>query len=202
MRFITVHNTGNASLGAGARSHASYIKGDTAANTPVSWHYTVDERDIVRHIPDSEEAFHAGDGSGDGNRRSIGIEICMNSDGDLLKATDNAAMLAAELCKRYGISVENVVQHNRWNGKNCPQMLRNGRPYNWETFIAKIRAAAAPKPADGAAAVRQLAEKGRLSNPEHWLELLGKIERKEESYTRNDVRWLSDMFVKWAEDVG
>ena len=144
MRLITIHNTGNASKGAGAKSHAGYLKGDIAASLPVSWHYTVDCREIYQHLPDSEDAYHAGDGSGNGNRQSIGIEISMNSDGDLLAATDKAAELTAFLCRKHGISLENVVQHNRWNSKNCPQMLRSGRPYSWDAFIGKVRALIAP----------------------------------------------------------
>jgi len=140
VRFITIHNTGNANSGANARTHANYIKGDTAANLPVSWHYTVDELETYQHLPDTEDAFHAGDGAGIGNRQSIGIEICMNSDGDLLKATDNAVELAAMLCKKYNIPIENVVQHFNWSGKNCPQMLRMNKPYSWNTFLNKIKA--------------------------------------------------------------
>jgi N-acetylmuramoyl-L-alanine amidase len=137
--FITIHNTGNAARSAGARSHANYIKSDAAASLPVSWHYTVDDKEIIRHIPDNEDAFHAGDGAGNGNRRSIGIEICMNEGGDLRKATDNAARLTAELCKKHGIPPDKVVQHHHWSGKNCPQLLRSGRPYSWDIFIDKVR---------------------------------------------------------------
>ena len=145
IKYITIHNTGNSSKGAGAKSHASYIKGSTAVNMPVSWHYTVDDSVIYQHIPDNETAFHAGDGSGSGNAQSIGIEICMNSDGSLLKATDNAVWLTAELCRKYAIPAANITQHNRWySKKNCPQMLRAGKPYSWETFVGKVQAALTP----------------------------------------------------------
>jgi len=139
IKFITIHNTGNSNKGSGARNHANYIKGNTAANLPVSWHYTVDEFGAYQHLPDNEDAFHAGDGAGPGNRTSIGVEICMNSDGDLLGATDNAARLIATLCMKYNISPVNIVQHNRWSGKNCPQLIRAGRPYNWDIFIGKVK---------------------------------------------------------------
>jgi N-acetylmuramoyl-L-alanine amidase len=147
MKYITIHNTGNTGKGAGAKNHAGYIKGDSAANALVSWHYTVDEKDIYQHIPDTEDAFHAGDGAGDGNRKSIGIEICMNSDGDLLRATDHAAELAAFLCGKYNIPIENIVQHNHWSGKNCPQMIRVDKPYSWDAFISKVKAILSPPPA-------------------------------------------------------
>jgi N-acetylmuramoyl-L-alanine amidase len=140
MKYITIHNTGNTSKGSGARNHAIYVKGDAAANIPVSWHYTTDEKDIIQHLPDNEIAWHAGDGNnGVGNTQSIGIEICMNGDGDLMKATDNAALLTAHLCVKYNIPIQNVVQHNRWNSKNCPQMIRKNHPYDWITFIRKVQ---------------------------------------------------------------
>ena len=34
MLYVTVHETGNTSKGAGARNHANYLKGDAAANAP------------------------------------------------------------------------------------------------------------------------------------------------------------------------
>ena len=140
MKFITIHNTGNTSRGSGAKNHASFIKSDAAANVPVSWHYTTDEKDIIQHLPDNESAFHAGDGvNGTGNTQSIGIEICMNSDGDLKGATDNGALITAHLCIKYNISIQNIVQHHRWNSKNCPKMLRSSRPYDWNVFINKVR---------------------------------------------------------------
>ena len=139
MKFITIHNTGNAGRGANAKAHANYIKSDAAAERPASWHYTVDEFGAYQHLPDNEDAFHAGDGGGNGNRQSIGIEICMNSDGDLLKATDNAALLTADLCKKYGIPIQNIRQHFNWSGKNCPQMIRARKPYDWDTFIDKVK---------------------------------------------------------------
>ena len=136
--FITIHNTGNPKAGANAKAHARYLKGCT---TKTSWHYTVDDKDVYQHLPDDECAYHTGDGFGltSGNRRSIGIEICMNEDGDLLKATDNAAKLVRYLMDKHNIPVENIVQHNKWSGKNCPQMIREGKPYSWEMFISKVR---------------------------------------------------------------
>ena len=137
--YITIHNTANTSKGAGAKSHAAYLKSDAAASIPASYHYTVDDKEIYQHLPDTEDAYHAGDGSGDGNRKSIGIEICENSDGDILKATDNAAQLTAMLCKKYNIPITNVIQHNNWSGKDCPSQIRAGKPYNWNMFLNNVR---------------------------------------------------------------
>ena len=77
--YITVHNTANTAVGANAKSHASYVKNP---DTPTSWHFTVDDTEIYQHLPLNENGWHAGDGNGDGNRKSIGIEICENADGN------------------------------------------------------------------------------------------------------------------------
>jgi len=140
MLFVTVHETGNTSRGAGARNHANYLKGNDAANRPVSWHYTTDDKETYQHLPETEDAFHAGDGAGNGNRQSIGIEMCVNSDGDFLKTIDRTAVLVADICRRRNIPIENVVQHNRWSGKNCPKNIRAGRPHDWNAFISKVKA--------------------------------------------------------------
>jgi hypothetical protein len=45
----------------------------------------------------------------------------------------------ADICRRRNIPIENVRQHFNWSGKNCPQNIRAGRPYNWATFIEAVR---------------------------------------------------------------
>jgi len=137
--YVTIHNTGNSSVGANAANHAKYLKGDAANDAPVSWHYTCDKGGCYQHLPDIETAFHAGDGSGKGNTESIGIEICDNSDGNIMIATINAGILTAMLCNKYNIPITNIVQHNRWSGKNCPQQLRAGNPFSWETFVMNVK---------------------------------------------------------------
>ncbi len=113
--YITIHNTANTNRGAGAVSHGKYLSG-AGAKKAVSYHYAVDDSAIVHIIPDSENAWHAGDGAnGKGNRRSLAIEICENPESDLLRATDNAAELTAKLMRDWNIPLSNVVQHNHWN---------------------------------------------------------------------------------------
>jgi len=141
MNFITIHETGNTRAGANARAHGSYLRSDAAANRPVSWHYTTDDRETVQHLPENEDAFHAGDGSGNGNRQSIGIEICVNSDGNFRKAIERTAVLVADICRRRNISIENIRQHFNWSRKNCPQNIRAGRPITWAVFLDLVRTA-------------------------------------------------------------
>lgn len=140
-KYITIHNTANTSKGADAESHANYLQ-NSGKNSSVSYHYVVDDREAYKLLPDNEVAWHAGDGGkGTGNRQSLAIEICENVDGDLLKATDNAVELTAQLMKAHNIPLSNVVQHNKWSGKNCPARIRKSQPYDWQTFLKKVQAA-------------------------------------------------------------
>lgn len=133
--YITVHNTANTARGANAAMHARYEKNP---ETPTSWHFTVDEKEIYQHLPLNENGWHAGDGnSGTGNRKSIGIEICENSDGDFVKAVANAQWLIKKLMKEQGISLANVVPHQHWSGKYCPRKLLD----RWDSFKAGISGA-------------------------------------------------------------
>lgn len=135
-RFITIHETDNTSKGADAAAHAQYLLNGAGGRT-ASWHFTVDDKSIYQHLPTNEHGWHAGDGGGGtGNRQSIGIEICVNSDGNFNKAVQNAAWLVRKLMKDHNIPITNVVQHNRWSGKNCP---RNLRKKGWSAFIESIK---------------------------------------------------------------
>ncbi|QAW24011.1 LysM peptidoglycan-binding domain-containing protein [Bacillus velezensis] len=138
--YITVHNTANTAKGASAAMHARYEKNP---ETPTSWHFTVDEKEIYQHLPLNENGWHAGDGNrGTGNRKSIGIEICENSDGDFEKAVANAQWLIKKLMKEQGISLANVVPHKHWSGKQCPRKLLD----RWDSFEAGISGASSSSP--------------------------------------------------------
>ena len=137
---VTIHNTDNSGAGADAKAHANLLK-NSWKNKQQSWHFAVDENGAYQSIPTDDIAWHAGDGgSGKGNTQTIAIEICMNSDGDLEKATDNAAQLAAQQLKEKGLSADKLYQHHDWSGKNCPSQIRAGQPYDWSTFKSKVAA--------------------------------------------------------------
>ncbi len=139
-KFITIHETGNFSKGANAKNHSIYLKNLAIANTTyVSWHYTVDDTCAYHHIPDDEIAWHAGDGrkEGGGNMASIGIEICVNPDGDFNKSMDNAAWLTAKLLKENNLTISAVKQHHDFSGKNCPQTIREKGL--WNNFLTTVK---------------------------------------------------------------
>lgn len=141
-KWVVIHETGNSSRGADAKNHSTYLKNLAKANTTyVSWHYTVDDHEIYHHIPDNEIAYHASDGrvEGGGNMASIGIEICVNSDGNFDKARDNAAWLTAKLLKENNLTISAVKQHHDFapDGKNCPQTIRDKGL--WNNFLQAVQ---------------------------------------------------------------
>ena len=171
--FICCHDTGNESTGAGAVSHGRYLKGDAAANTPVSWHFTAGSDGIVQHLPPNESAFHAGDGAaGQGNRKSIGIEICMNSDGIRSKALLNAAELVVRLINTVPSLKpfpECMKQHYDFNGKNCPKLLRANNGKGWRDLLVTIEALLKKEePNQLEAAIQTLVKEGVIASPEYW----------------------------------
>ena len=188
--YITIHETGNYATGANAAAHASWLKSDDAAGKKISYHYTVDDHSIYQHLPDGERGYHAGDGgSGPGNAKSIGIEICVNAAGDFAQAKANAAALVRLLMQRHGIPLANVVQHNHWNGKDCPKTIR-ATAGGWEAFLALCGGEASQdKDTELEAAVDALAAAGVIDSPDRWKAL---------EYTDASVRAL---IVKMAAKV-
>jgi len=144
--YITIHQTGNTSKGANAEMHNRYVHNN--APNP-SWHFTVDDKKIYQHLPLNENGWHASDGTnGAGNRKSIGIEICVNKDGSLAKAEANAAWLAAKLIKEVNTLKPFpacMKQHYDWSKKNCPAQIR-GRKNGWANFLAAVEAHLKPAP--------------------------------------------------------
>lgn len=135
---VTIHNTDNSGSGANAKAHANLLKNSWKSKQQ-SWHFAVDEDGAYQSIPTDEIAWHAGDGgTGKGNTQTISIEICMNSDGNIEKATNNAAELAAQILKEKGLPTSALYQHHDWSGKNCPSQIRAGKPYSWSTFKNKV----------------------------------------------------------------
>lgn len=134
VEFITVHETANTSKGANAQAHANLQSKGNVRNA--SWHYTVDDHSIFQSFEDYVQCWHAGDGKGPGNTKSVAIEICVNEDGDFVQAVKNAAWLVAKLLKDHPGA--DVVQHNHWSGKNCPAQLRSGsHSITWNGFVAE-----------------------------------------------------------------
>ena len=127
----TVHNTGNASRGAGARNHYQYLHNvENSGERYVGYHFVVDDRNIIQCLPLDEVSYHCG---AQGNYNSISIEICENVDMDYKKAEENAVALIKELLRLYNIS--DIKSHRDWTGKNCPHIIL---PY-WDDFVRRCK---------------------------------------------------------------
>ncbi|WP_277680322.1 N-acetylmuramoyl-L-alanine amidase [Gracilibacillus dipsosauri] len=136
-KYITIHQTGNTSKGADAQAHARLQANGNSRSA--SWHYQVDDKEIIQSFEDSAQCWHAGDGRSTGNLNSIGIELCINSDGNYKKTLENGAELVRHLMDKYNISINNVKQHNHWSGKNCPAQIRaNKQGISWNDFLGMV----------------------------------------------------------------
>ncbi|MBM6615647.1 N-acetylmuramoyl-L-alanine amidase [Desemzia sp. RIT804] len=137
-KFITVHQTGNTSVGANAQAHANIqTNGNPRA---ASWHYSVDGKQAIQSFEDTAQLWHCGDGRGNGNLNSIGIELCINADGIYKKTLENGAELVKQLMEKYNIPIENVRQHFNWSGKNCPAQIRaNKDGIGWSDFLNMVK---------------------------------------------------------------
>ena len=154
-RYVTIHSTQNYSSSADARAHSRMLRtGSLKASKNslgyLTWHFSVDDHSIWQSLPCNEQGQHA-DYEGNGNRQSIGIEMCENRGNSRAVTLDRTAKLTALLLKEYGIPVRNVVPHGHWRmiryadgrdlgHKDCPHfLLDNSRPGpKWHAFIATI----------------------------------------------------------------
>jgi N-acetylmuramoyl-L-alanine amidase CwlA len=122
---ITIHNTSNPNKGADAEAHSRFVreKGFYVLKSGkinyVSWHFTVDDNRVIKHLPLNERGIHAGGGNG----VSIGIEVCMNKGIDQEAADVRAARLVAGLMFDLGIERANIKPHKFWTNKDCPTLL-------------------------------------------------------------------------------
>lgn len=133
--YITVHNTAN---DATAKNEIAYMINN---NNEVSFHYAVDDKEIVQGLPLDRNGWHCGDGgNGTGNRKSIGIEICYSKSGGdkFIKAEQNAVELIVHLLKERGWGIDRIKKHQDWSGKYCPHRTLD---MGWDRFIKMIETA-------------------------------------------------------------
>src|SRR5699024_7875567 len=134
-KYIVIHETANTSKGANADAHSRLQANGNSRSA--SWHYQVDDKEIVQSFSDNAQCWHAGNKSY--NQQSIGIEICVNSDGDFKKAVDNAIKLTKHLMDKYNIGADNDIQHNKASGIDCHKYLRSGSNGNtYERLKSKL----------------------------------------------------------------
>lgn len=131
--FVVVHNTAN---DASAQNEVKYM---ISNNNQVSFHFAVDDKEIVQGLPLDRNAWACGDGAnGKGNRKGIQIEICYSKNGGIRfeNAEKNAAKFIAQLLKERGWGVDKVKKHQDFSNKYCPhRTLDKG----WASFVNMIK---------------------------------------------------------------
>lgn len=135
-KYIIVHDTAGRAKGADADALYRYF------NTPganASSQYGTDDHQIIQMVPDNKRAWHAGSTNGCiTNSNTIGIEMCVNTDGDWSKTLENTIVLVKYLMNKYNIPANRVVRHFDASGKTCPEMMIVDRPQDWTYFKKQI----------------------------------------------------------------
>lgn len=130
-KALVIHWTANMNKGADAVANRNYF--ENHPENKVSAHYIVDDKQIIQCIPENEMAYHVGARqykfdavqklSSYPNNCTIGIEMCVNADGDFKKTYQNTVELAADILKRYGWGVDRLWRHYDVTGKDCPKFF-------------------------------------------------------------------------------
>ncbi|MBE7041645.1 MAG: N-acetylmuramoyl-L-alanine amidase [Ruminococcaceae bacterium] len=167
-RHIVIHTTGNKSKGANAMAHFNYWnRGEAGASAD----FVVDDKEALQ-INDYNKYYtwHCGDGKGKygiTNANSIGIEICVNSDGNFENAVENAVKLVKKLKKETGIT--KVVRHYDASRKNCPAEFSANNWAKWREFLEQVEAESFVELTEINDLVWELAERGIVTDKELWL---------------------------------
>ena len=114
---VTVHNTDWISVASGTTPAEQYTRATVNGNmNDVRVHYYVDNTCTWQNLPLTLSGWHAADGSGNGNRRTIAIECIMSGayNSTDKKSEDNCARLAAALLKQYGLGISHLYTHTHW----------------------------------------------------------------------------------------
>lgn len=127
VKGVVIHWTANEAKGANAEMHYRYFSRSTRY---ASAHYFVDDKQILRIIPENEMAYHVGSRSyktskygSYPNASMIGVEMCVNSDADFKETYKRSVWLVAHLLKKYGLGLDDLERHYDITGKNCPAMF-------------------------------------------------------------------------------
>ena len=153
---ITVHNTDWINVANNTTPAEQYTRATLNGNMgSVRVHYYVDNVCAWQNLPLTLSGWHAADGNGNGNRKTISIECIMSSaynDKDK-KSEDNCARLAAALLNKYNLDISHLYTHTHWlnvrDGKSGTiDYLNTARnPYkmcpayilpHWQTFKDKV----------------------------------------------------------------
>lgn len=145
--YVVMHYTGNTKDT--AKANANYFH--TSGNRGASAHFFVDDTSIYQSVKLRDKAWHCGTGSNSGyfhpscrNTNSVGIEMCTSGNYKVSNKTqENAAYLCAYLCKKIGITANEVdkyvLRHYDVTHKKCPAQMSGSDNKEWTEFKAKVK---------------------------------------------------------------
>ena len=135
--YIVIHDTGNKAKGANADAHFNYFNG---GNRSASADFFVDSGKVLQiNDYNAYATWHVGDGKGKygiTNQNSVGIEICVNADGNYEEAVNKAVNLTKFLMQKLNVPIERVVRHFDASRKNCPASMTEA---DWKAFKNKLK---------------------------------------------------------------
>lgn len=108
---VTIHNTEAIDVASATTMAEQYVRATVNGNmNDVRVHFYVDDICAWQMLPLTLQGWHAADGNGNGNTKTIAIEVI----GNLEKAEKNAAKLVAYLLNKYGLTTDNLYTHTYW----------------------------------------------------------------------------------------
>lgn len=149
---VTIHNTEAISVSSNTTMAEQYTRATVNGNmNDVRVHFYIDDICAWQNLPFTLSGWHAADGNGNGNRKTIAIEVI----GKSAKAEANAVKLAAYLLNKFNLTVEkNLFTHSHWmnvrdgksgtidylntahnSNKNCPIYILP----HWSTFKQNVK---------------------------------------------------------------
>lgn len=147
LKGIVVHWTANTAVGADARGNRQFFN---TTNSYASAHYIVDDHSIIQCLPDNEVGYHVGNRYYQPMGKAIiadtpeltpnyfllGIEMCVNEDGNWQKTYQNSVELTQHLINKYEFTLKDLYRHYDITGKDCPKMMIEEQ--DWQAFRSKV----------------------------------------------------------------
>jgi len=145
LKAIVIHWTANKGKGANAIANRNYFN---STERSASAHYIVDDSNIIQCIPDNEVAYHVGsksyqpigkrlmEGAYSPNWFTIGIEMCVNSDGDFKKTEEHTINLICSLMVEHKLDMNDLIRHYDVTCKDCPHMYV--KEVKWKEFKDRV----------------------------------------------------------------
>lgn len=131
--YVSMKNTKKDS---GADNHA--LLQANGNSRQAGWHWSVGDKEAVQSFAHEYQCWPAS--STKENNEAIHIEMCVNVDGDYVKTVQNTAALVAKILKDESLTINHVVQHNFYSGKNCPSKMRpTSAPIPWSSFLQMVK---------------------------------------------------------------